>query len=87
MILQGKDFNPGIRAFILTYEALCQLGFACFLLWLTDHNQLIPHDVMEQLLTVRDLLHSPVVPSSAVAELERLIAQHVMPLFAEYRKA
>ena len=36
---------------------------------------------------MRDLLQSPVVPSAAVAELEKLISQHIMPSFTEYRKA
>ena len=42
MILQGKEFNRGIRAFILAYEAMSQLRFECFLLWLRDHKKVIP---------------------------------------------
>ena len=45
MILQGKDFNRGVRAFILAYEALAQLRFEGFIKWLEENQQKISQSV------------------------------------------
>ena len=38
MILQGKDFNRGIRVFFVAYEVLSQTIFENFLLWMEQNS-------------------------------------------------
>ena len=46
----------------------------------------MPGEVTQQLINVRDLLDDPsVVPTAAVAELEDMVSEQIIPHFKEYR--
>ena len=84
MILQGKEFNKGIRAFNLAYEPLSQLQFEGFLEEIQGNKHVTSQFVWDQLITT-DLLMTSVKPTAALAELERLVVEHIYPLFSVYR--
>ena len=85
MILQGKEFNRGIHAFILSYETLSQLRCEEFLEWIQENKHVISQSVWDQLITTRDLIKTSVKPTAALAELERLVVELIYSLFSVYR--
>ena len=85
LVIQGKEYNRAVRAYTLVYEAFAQLRFQMMLQWLNNQNRSLDQSLLNHLQTCRDLIISGASPKSAIAELNRLVETHILPIMAEFR--
>ena len=81
-ILIGKQFNRGIRAYTLVYEALMTLWLSAFFKWFSEEGHMvsIEENVWQSMLLLHEQFCDPNRNTADISRFHDLFLEHLSPL-------